>query len=184
MATKPIIGVLALQGAFAAHKPHIEALGATYREIRKTEDCDGVSAYILPGGESSTMLRLMKVLELEEKLVTEFKTKPTWGICAGSILLAKEVLNPAQRSLGLIDCTVTRNGYGRQLDSHNDMVQNYPVAFIRAPIIEDAGTAKIKAESGGKPVWLEQNNIMGTTFHPELSPNTPSPMHKAFFELI
>ena len=184
MAAQPVIGVFALQGAFEAHKPHIEALGATYREIRKSEDCDGVDAYIIPGGESSTMLRLMKVLDLEDKLAEEFKNKPTWGICAGSILLAKKVLNPEQRSFGLIDCTITRNGYGRQLDSHNELVDGYPVAFIRAPIIDDAGTAEVKAEAEGRPVWLAQNNIMVTTFHPELSPQAPSPMHEALFALI
>lgn len=182
--SKPVIGVLALQGAFAAHKPHVEALGATYREIRKAEDCDGVSAYILPGGESSTMLRLMKVLDLEEKLREECSNKPTYGICAGAILLSKVVKNPEQRSFGLIDATITRNGYGRQLDSHNDTIDGYSVAFIRAPIIEDAGTAEVLAESDGKPVWLKQNNVMISSFHPELTPHAPSPMHKLLFDMI
>jgi len=180
------VGVLALQGAFKAHQKHIEASGLQYKEIRKEEDFRGIDALIIPGGESSTMLRLLNVLELEKAFEDCIKTVPTWGICAGSILLAKNVRESDQKCFSLLDIEVKRNAYGRQAESFNDEIASYEVAFIRAPIIEEIDPTKVKvlAQSGEKPVWIMQDKNMATTFHPELNPQTPSPMHRHFFATI
>lgn len=183
---KPIIGVLALQGCVERHRPHIEAAGGIFQTVKTEKDCDKVDGFILPGGESTTMLKLMKAFELEEIFLKQFEQKPVWGICAGSILMAHEVKNPAQQSFRLIDMVVERNGYGTQLDSIQDTVDGYSVSFIRAPIIDavNDNAAQIKAEREGKPTWLQTPQYMATTFHPELTLEYPSPMHKAFLEMV
>ena len=109
-ASKPIIGVLALQGAVDLHKAHIEALGAEFRAVKTAQDFDTVDALILPGGESTTMLKLIEVFGLWDALAAQFKRKPVWGICAGSILLASHVKNPEQNSFGALPLTICRNG--------------------------------------------------------------------------
>ena len=184
--SKPIIGVLALQGCVERHRPHIEAAGGIFQTVKTQQDCEGVDAFILPGGESTTMLKLMKAFDLEETFLQQFQEKPVWGICAGSILMAKEVKNPTQKSFGLIDMTVQRNGYGTQLDSIHDTVEGYAVSFIRAPVIEavNDNAVQIKAEREGKPTWIQTPQYMATTFHPELTLEFPSPMHKAFLEMV
>jgi 5'-phosphate synthase pdxT subunit len=179
------VGVLALQGDFQAHRKAVEAAGARAIEVRSAaqlEQCDGL---IIPGGESTTMLKLLT----EEKLfdpVREFgQHKPIYGTCAGAILLAREVtspdsLAPAQASLGLMDIAVERNAYGRQVDSHIARLQyeggELEAVFIRAPIIRRVGTGvrvlASHAPSNGRagdPVWVEQGRHMVTTFHPELT---------------
>ena len=183
--TKPIIGVLALQGAVEPHRAHIEACGAEFKAVKTAKDFAEVDAFILPGGESTTMLKLIENFGLWDILNEEFSKKPVWGICAGSILLAEKVMNPAQKSFGLLSMTVERNGYGRQLDSHHDEVNGYKVSFIRAPIIKDAADdIDVLAEQDGNPVWVQKGNIMASTFHPELTMDYPSPMHKAFVDFI
>jgi 5'-phosphate synthase pdxT subunit len=183
--TTPIIGVLALQGAVEPHRPHIEAAGAEFRTVKTARQFDEVDGFILPGGESTTMLKLIDRFGLWDSLVENFKTKPVWGICAGSILLAEKVTNPEQKSFGLLPITVQRNGYGRQLDSHHDEIENYPVSFIRAPVItEVGGGVTTVAEHQGTPVWLEFGQYMVTTFHPELTLDFPSPMHRKFVEMV
>lgn len=177
-------GILALQGCVDPHKPHLEACGVAYKEVRTAEDMTDVDGYILPGGESSTMLRLIKVFELEEKLKEEFATKPVWGICAGAILMASEVTHPAQRSFGLLDMSIRRNGYGRQLESFETTEQDYPVSYIRAPIIEKIGKDVEVITQGDTPTWVQNGSYMATTFHPELTDIYPSPMHKAFCDLL
>lgn len=183
--THPTIGVLALQGAVKPHQAHIEACGAQFKAVKTAQDFESVDAFILPGGESTTMLKLIGNFGLWDVLVDQFQKKPVWGICAGSILLAKTVTNPAQKSFGLLPMTVERNGYGRQLDSHHSAINGYTVSFIRAPIIKDiAQDVTILATHEDAPVWVQKGKIMATTFHPELTMDYPSPMHKAFIDLI
>ncbi|MCC6597613.1 MAG: pyridoxal 5'-phosphate synthase glutaminase subunit PdxT [Alphaproteobacteria bacterium] len=182
--THPVtIGVLALQGAVQPHKSHIEAAGAAFRAVKTPEDFAAVDAFILPGGESTTMLKLIENFGLWDSLLENFRKKPIWGICAGCILLADTVTDPAQKSFGILPITVRRNGYGRQIDSHIADIQNYPVSFIRAPIITKIGPGvETLAAHEGDPVWLAQGKNMVTTFHPELTLEYPSPMHRLFIE--
>ena len=184
MAGKSVIGVLALQGAVQPHKAHIEAAGGEFRAVKTAEQFEEVDAFILPGGESTTMLKLIDAFGLWDVLKKNFQEKPVWGICAGSILLAEKVTDPAQKSFGIIPMTVQRNGYGRQLDSHHAEIQGYSISLIRAPVITDAGKTEIIAEHQGTPVWVRSKNAMATTFHPELTLEYPSPMHKAFIDLV
>jgi len=181
----PIIGVLALQGAVQPHKAHIEAAGAEFRAVKTLAQCEGVDGFILPGGESSTMLKLIDRFDLWDGLIEQFRAKPVWGICAGSILMAEKVTNPEQKSFGLLPITVQRNAYGRQIDSHYAAIDGYNVAFIRAPVItEVSDNVEILAEHEGTPVWIKQGSHMATTFHPELTKDTPSPMHKMFTQMV
>ena len=182
---KPIIGVLALQGAVEPHKAHIEACGAQYKAVKTAKDFENVDAFILPGGESTTMLKLIDRFNLWDELTEQFSKKPVWGICAGSILLAETVTNPVQKSFNLLPISVERNGYGRQLDSHHADINGYKVSFIRAPVITEVeDSVEILAKHGGDPVWVQKDKIMASTFHPELTMDYPSPMHKAFIDTI
>ena len=183
--TKPVIGVLALQGAVEAHKPHIEAAGAEFCAVKSAPEFDAVDAFIIPGGESTTMLRLIENFNLWESLARNFSSKPVWGICAGAILIADKVTNPEQKSFKLLPINVRRNGYGRQLDSHKAIIDGYSVSFIRAPIFTNVGdNVEILAEHEGTPVWVLSNNIMASSFHPELTLDFPSPMHRRFIDLV
>ena len=182
---KPIIGVLALQGAVEPHKPHIEACGAEFRTVKTAKDFENIDGFILPGGESTTMLKLIERFNLWDALDKNFKEKPVWGICAGSILLAEKVTDPEQKSFGILPMSVQRNGYGRQLDSHHAQIDGYNVSFIRAPVItEIANDIDILAEHENTPVWVQQGNKIASTFHPELTLDFPSPMHKHFIDLV
>ncbi len=144
-----------------------------------------VDGFILPGGESTTMLKLIERFDLWDALSKEFAQKPVWGICAGSILLAETVTSPEQKAFEIIPMTVERNGYGRQLDSHTAEIDGYEVSFIRAPVIKDvANDIEIKASHQGDPVWVAHGQNMATTFHPELTFNFPSPMHKTFVNMV
>lgn len=179
------VGIFALQGAVGLHIPHLEALGLKVIEIRRAEDFDLADGFILPGGESTTMLKLIDIFELEPVMRDHFARKPVWGICAGCILIAKKVTHPAQRSFGLIDIAVERNGYGSQVDSHETSINGYPVSFIRAPIIRSAGPGvKVLATHRGLPAWVRQGNIIASTFHPELTLDFPSPMHRLLASLL
>lgn len=184
MTQQKTIGVLALQGAVELHRPHIEACGARYMAVKTPAHFAQVDAFILPGGESTTMLKLIENFGLWDVLVDEFSKKPVWGICAGSILMAKTVLNPAQKSFGLMDYTIERNGYGTQRESHHATIADYDVSLIRAPIIKDlADDIAIKATHDGDAVWITKGQYMSTTFHPEVNLTFPSPMHRAFIDL-
>jgi len=179
------IGVLALQGCVKPHKLHIESCGASFKEVKTREDLNSIDGLILPGGESTTMLRLIKVFCLDQSLEQTFARIPVWGICAGTILMAKEVSLPAQSSFNLLDISVQRNGYGNQLNSFNTVIQSSSVSFIRAPLITNVGSgACIKALVNNNPVWVEEGSCMATTFHPELSSTAPSIMHKSFIKMI
>lgn len=185
MSKTPVIGVLALQGAVQPHKAHIEACGAVFRAVKTAEEIKSVDGFILPGGESTTMLKLINRFELWDVLVEEFAKKPVWGICAGSILIAEKVTNPEQRSFGLLPITVQRNGYGRQINSQHTEINGYTVSLIRAPIITDiADDVEILAKHDDLPVWIKKGHVMASSFHPELTMDYPSPMHKAFVDLV
>lgn len=189
-----VIGVLALQGCVTPHKFHIESLGARYKEVRTAADLHDIHGLILPGGESTTMLKLIKEFNLEDDLRKTFARIPVWGICAGAILMAKTVLSPAQRSFGILDVTIERNGYGSQLASFNAVIHNSPVCFIRAPIIQQIGCkVSVKAQYSQSseptatiqtPVWVQEGHHMATTFHPELATDKPSTIHKYFIDTI
>ncbi len=182
---KPVIGVLALQGCIERHRPHIVAAGGEYLRVLRSGDFEKADAFILPGGESTTMLKLIEAFGLEETMRKQFAKKPVWGICAGAILLAQEVLNPAQKSFGILPLTVRRNAYGRQLESLQQEICGYTVSYIRAPVIEKVSSGtEILAEREGKPVWVRNGRNMASTFHPELTLNYPSPMHEAFLEMV
>jgi pyridoxal 5'-phosphate synthase pdxT subunit len=184
------IGILAVQGDFAAHASMLASMGADTVEVRTVNDLDGCDGLILPGGESTTQLQFLQ----EEGLFDAVKKFAAdggaiFGTCAGAILLATEVKNPAQASLGLLDMTVLRNGYGRQLASDvffgSSELTDAPMemVFIRAPIIERVGPGvEVLAEYGGKPVLVQKSNVMAATFHPELSQDTT--VHRRFLELV
>lgn len=182
--SKPTIGILALQGCVERHRPHIEAAGASFMAVKTPAEFAQVDAFVIPGGESTTMLKLIERFDLWEALAGEFAVKPVWGVCAGSILLAETVTNPVQKSFGLLPVEVERNGYGRQLQSHEAQVEGYDVSFIRAPVITTVNdNVKVMAEKDGHAVWVKKDRIMATTFHPELTLDYPSPMHRAFVDL-
>jgi len=172
------VGILAVQGDFERHAQMLERIGAAWKLVKHVSDLDGVAGLIMPGGESTTMLKFLE----EEGLgpaISGFAAqgKPIFGTCAGAILLAKEVLNPPQTNLGLIDISIERNAYGRQIDSavrKGDCPElaDHPVemVFIRAPIIRRVGAgARVVGTCDGLPVLVEQGNILAATFHPELT---------------
>jgi pyridoxal 5'-phosphate synthase pdxT subunit len=183
----PLVGVLALQGDFEAHRKALERAGARAIEVRTAADLEQLDGLIIPGGESSTMLKLLDLEGLVQPLQEFGKQKPIFGTCAGAILLAREVLNPHQPSLGLMDLTVERNAYGRQIDSRITTVdvQGEPAeaVFIRAPIIRRVGpNAKVLAEYQGDPVMVEEGKHLVATFHPELSASDR--IHREFVERL
>lgn len=189
------IGVLALQGDFDAHRRRLEELGAEVVLIKKTEQLAGIDGLVIPGGESSTFLKLLGENGFEQ-LRRFVCSKPTFGTCAGAILLAKEVENPKQSGLGVIDIAIRRNAYGRQIDSSiregklllarpgegNPIEHPMEMIFIRAPKIERLGEGvEVLASENGDPVVVRQGSAMAATFHPELS-DDPS-IHKIFLDM-
>lgn len=184
------IGILAVQGDFAAHAAMLAGMGAETLEVRTVKDLDGCDGLILPGGESTTQLQFLQ----EEGLFDAVKQFAAdggaiFGTCAGAILLATSVRNPAQASLGLLDMTVLRNAYGRQLASDvffgSSRLTDAPMemVFIRAPVINSvAAGVEILAEYAGKPVLVRKANVMAATFHPELTQDTT--VHGYFLELV
>jgi pyridoxal 5'-phosphate synthase pdxT subunit len=180
------IGVLALQGDFDAHRKRLEELGAEVLLIKKPEQLDEIDGLVIPGGESSTFLKLLGEAGFE-KLKEFVRVKPAVGTCAGAILLAKEVENPKQSGLGAIDIAVRRNAYGRQIDSsiREGFFRGSPIemVFIRAPKIERLGAdVEVVARQGSDPVAVRQGKTMAATFHPELSADAR--VHRAFLDLV
>jgi 5'-phosphate synthase pdxT subunit len=181
-------GVLALQGDFEAHRKALERAGAEAVEVRTAPDLDAVQGLIIPGGESTTMLKLLDLEGLFEPLREFGRKKPIFGTCAGAILLAAAVTHPEQRSLALMDITVERNGYGRQLDSRVVCLDDGELAgleavFIRAPIISGAGPGvRVLASYLGAPVLVEEGRHMAATFHPELTADPR--IHSRFLERL
>lgn len=183
------IGILAVQGDFEAHAAMLAGIGVESREVRTPADLDGCDGLILPGGESTTQLQFLQEEGLFDA-IREFASEggAIFGTCAGAILLATEVKNPAQHSLGLLDMTVLRNAYGRQIASE---VASGPttlkkglleMVFIRAPIIERVGPGvEVLAEYAGKPALVQKERIMAATFHPELTEDTT--VHERFLNM-
>lgn len=171
------VGVLALQGDFAAHARAISRAGGEAVEVRNKQDLNAIDALVIPGGESTTMLKLLT----EERLIEPVKElvrqgKPVLGTCAGAILLARDVHNPEQPSLNLIDIGVERNAYGRQVDSFiasvKTKIEGEPLeaVFIRAPKITRIGPGvEVLASHGKSPVLVRSGNVIVATFHPELT---------------
>ena len=183
------IGIVAIQGDFAAHAAMLEMLGAETLEVRTVEDLEGCDGIVLPGGESTTQLQFLKEGGLFDA-IREFSRRggAVFGTCAGAILLATQVKNPQQESLGLLDMTVLRNGYGRQLASDvffgDSTLKKDPLemVFIRGPIIEEVGKGiSVLARHEGKPALVEKGNVLAATFHPELTDDTT--VHEHFLEM-
>jgi len=180
------IGVLALQGDFDAHRKRLQELGAEVVLIKNPEQLDEIDGLIIPGGESSTFLKLLGEAGFE-KLKEFVRVKPTFGTCAGAILLAKEVENPTQSGLGAIDIAIRRNAYGRQMDSsiREGTFRGSPIemVFIRAPKIERVGEqVEVLGSEGDDPVVVRQGKTMAATFHPELSEDMQ--VHREFLDLV
>jgi pyridoxal 5'-phosphate synthase pdxT subunit len=183
------IGVLAIQGDYEAHRARLEQLGAAVILVRKPEQLDAIDAIVIPGGESTTFLNFLEERGFLEKLRQFVATKPALGTCAGAILLAKEVENPPQPSLGVMDIRVRRNAYGRQVDSAiRESVTRLgarplEMVFIRAPkMVAAGGDVEVLASDGADPVLVRQGKIMACTFHPELSRDTR--VHEEFLKLV
>jgi len=183
------IGVLAIQGDFDAHRRRLEQLGAQTLLVKKPEQLDSVDALVIPGGESTTFLKFLEQGGFLEKLRDFVRAKPAFGTCAGAILLAREVENPPQASLGALDVRIRRNAYGRQLESSirfgKTRLGEEPLemVFIRAPKLERLGTGvEVLATDGDDPVLVRQGRILASTFHPELSADTR--VHAAFLDLV
>lgn len=200
MPTAPKIGVLALQGDFDAHRRRLEELGAEVELVKRPEQLDHIDGLVIPGGESGTFLKLLGAAGFE-KLKQFVRVKPTFGTCAGAIMLAAEVENPTQEGLGALDIRVRRNAYGRQIDSSiregkflasicsgdpHDPALREPLlemVFIRAPKIERLGKGvEVLATEGNDPVAVRQGRAMAATFHPELSDDTR--LHRLFLDLV
>lgn len=174
----PPVGILAVQGDFEMHGKMLERIGEPWRLVKHASDLEGLRSLIMPGGESTTMLKFFDQENLGPA-ITEFvsKGKPVFGTCAGAILLAKDVINPPQERLALLDVTIERNAYGRQVDSsvrQGDCpeISDHPVemVFIRAPIIRRVGEGvRVLGRADALPVLVEQKNILAATFHPELT---------------
>jgi 5'-phosphate synthase pdxT subunit len=181
------VGVLALQGDFEAHRNAVEKAGARATEVRTADQINACDGLIIPGGESTTMLKLLEIENLTESLRQFASNKPLFGTCAGAILLAHSVSHPSQRSLNVIDIDVERNAYGRQVDSRVACIQTIEgkmeAVFIRAPIIRRYGPeTHVLATYLGDAVWVEQGKHMVTTFHPELSDT--SLVHRRFVSRV
>lgn len=186
MHTNPTIGVLALQGDFDAHRRTLEKLAVPVVLVRKPEQLDQIDGLIIPGGESTAFLRLLGEAGFD-KLRDFVLHRPVFGTCAGCILLARDIENPAQRGLGAIDIRVRRNAYGRQIDSFiaqsPSKLGDIEMVFIRAPKIVDVGPqVDVLAREKGDPVLVQQGSVMAATFHPELSEDTA--VHRRFVELV
>ena len=167
------IGVLALQGGYAAHLTSIRSIGLDAVEVRNASDLETLDGLILPGGESTTHLKLIERFDLEEALHSFVATgRPVFATCAGLILASQNVTKPTQRSFGWLNIDVERNGWGRQLDSFEAFADNtdLPLCFIRAPRITRLGDeVEVLATFRGEPVMVRQGNVTAATFHPEMS---------------
>jgi len=190
------IGILALQGDFHAHAQALSRLDVASRLVRKPADLTGLAGLILPGGESSTFLKLIETEGLWEPIRKFAKSHPVFGTCAGAILMADRVENPPQPSLGLIRMTVRRNAYGRHVSSSIRHVEGsrelnigqkagppIEAVLIRAPIITEVGEqVAVLATMDGQPVVVRQNHFLAATFHPELTSDTR--LHRLFTRMV
>ncbi|MBV9440509.1 MAG: pyridoxal 5'-phosphate synthase glutaminase subunit PdxT [Candidatus Eremiobacteraeota bacterium] len=191
MLAKPRIGVLALQGDVAEHVGALERAGAEALEVRTPEQLARVEALVVPGGESTTVIRLLDRFELTEPLKTRVRAgMPFWGTCMGMIVAAHDVVGFDQPTLDLLDVTVRRNAFGRQVESAEVPLaipalgdEPFPAIFIRAPWIERTGPAvETLAQHDGHGVMVRQGNVLGTSFHPELTDDDR--VHRLFLEML
>ena len=173
------IGVLALQGDYEAHARAFRQLGARTRLVRKPDELDGLDGLVIPGGESTTMLKFLERDGFFEALEKFVASTPSFATCAGCILMARDVLHPAQRSLGVLDATVERNAYGRQIDSTILTAETglpggpLEMVFIRSPRITRIGEAvQVLAQRDGSPTLVRQGHLLVATFHPEMTSDT------------
>lgn len=187
--TKPRIGVLAIQGDYAAHAAALRDSGAEPVLIRKPAELAGIDGLIIPGGESTTFLKFLERDGFLDALRSFVATTPTFGTCAGCILLADKVLHPPQASLGVLDVTVERNAYGRQIDSSIEEASTklgakpLEMVYIRAPRIQKVGKGvTVLAERDGFPVLVRQGHLLAATFHPELSGDRR--IHRYFVDMV
>lgn len=191
MPTQPTIGVLALQGDFAAHARRLAQLNCPWREVRTPQQLATVAGIILPGGESTTLLKLLASSGLDAAIQDFHRVgRPIFGTCAGVILLARHVANPEQNSLGILQVSVERNSYGRQVDSFETRgrwtglggPKSIEMLFIRAPRITriEAGV-EVLATHGDETALVQQANVLGATFHPELTGDYT--VHEHFVEM-
>jgi 5'-phosphate synthase pdxT subunit len=185
----PRIGVLAIQGDFAAHAQALEEAGAVAIEVRKPAELEGLDGLILPGGESTTFLKFLDRDDFLQSLQRFVAEKPTFGTCAGCILLARKVTHPPQESLAAMDISVERNAYGRQIDSAIKTGETrlpggpLEMVYIRAPRIASVGPGvEVMAERDGFPVLVRQGRLLAATFHPELS--TDRRVHQLFVDMV
>jgi 5'-phosphate synthase pdxT subunit len=183
------IGVLAIQGNYASHAQALTEAGASPVEVRKPEQLASLDGLVLPGGESTTILKFLEKHSFFEVLREFCSSKPVFGTCAGVILLAREVLNPAQRSMGVLDAVVERNAYGRQIDSVIVTAETalpggpLEMVFIRSPRISQVGPGvEVFARRDGFPVLVRQGRILAATFHPELGHDRR--VHRLFVESV
>jgi 5'-phosphate synthase pdxT subunit len=186
---RPRIGVLAIQGDFAAHAQALEETGAEAVEVRKPAQLAGLDGLILPGGESTTFLKFLERDGFLESLQHFIAGKPTFGTCAGCILLACDVSHPAQQSLAVMDIRVERNAYGRQIDSAIQTGETalpggpLEMVYIRAPRIASVGPGvEVLAQRDGFPVLVRQGRLLAATFHPELSSDRR--VHQLFVDMV
>ncbi|MDO5483741.1 MAG: pyridoxal 5'-phosphate synthase glutaminase subunit PdxT [Desulfovibrionaceae bacterium] len=189
------VGVLALQGAFREHVASLARLGVEAREVRTLKDMDGLDAMVIPGGESTTMGKLLTDWAMLEPLRARIEGgMPVYGSCAGLILLCRQIENSDQPRLGVLDAVVRRNAFGRQVDSFETMLDMaelhgaegsgspFPAVFIRAPVIVQVGPqVRVLAEVKGQAVAVRQGHILATSFHPELT--SDDRLHRYFLDL-
>lgn len=185
---KHSVGVLAIQGDFERHRAVLEALGRRVREVRTRRDLGAIGALVLPGGESTTLLNFFDAEGWWDALRDFAAVRPVMGTCAGAILMATEVTNPPQPSLGLLPMTVRRNAYGRQVDSFETLLKDHtlgggplPAVFIRAPRFLKVGEGvEVLARHRGGPVMVRQGRHLALAFHPELTPDDR--IHRFFLD--
>ena len=187
------IGVLAIQGDFAEHRRALERLGVEVREVRLPDQLDAVDGLIIPGGESTTIVQLIDIYEMREKLRERVLNErmPAWGTCAGMIVMAGELSDRRPEPLGLMDTRVSRNAFGRQVDSFETDLEvagmdgpPFRAVFIRAPVFESVGeSAETLARlADGRPVAVRQGHMLATSFHPELTDDDR--MHRLFADMV
>jgi len=186
------IGVLAIQGDFLEHRQVLERLGSVVLEVRTRNELDEVDGLIIPGGESTTIVQLLDIFDIRDHLVSLVKNgMPIWGTCAGMIVLANTLTDQRPNPLNLMDINVTRNAFGRQVDSFEadleiDEIdgQPYRAIFIRAPIVNSVGpnVRVISRLNDGRPVAVRENHMLATAFHPELT--SDDRIHQMFLRMV